>query len=297
MKTNKILLSLTLFLLMIFAFTVFSYAEPQITVSDDFSFVIYGGEKYVRVSKADDDVTFRGSCDYFDSYDIDFITEHDKDIDYGAVWVYENAISLHLDFKSGGFSYMYYVREEHLDEYNLVAEGKSPYIEFYYHDLKVTREKIFGEMVDLDPVECLISYSLDVFNTDESGNLSCEMGLLIYIGDNCYYVDYSENNSSYNTFDFLNYESIAAHKVTDEEIVVLYSKPVESEPDRYYVDSGVFLMFVVFLILPTAVIAFCIFRIMKENKEYKTLFKIIITIAALLILIAIILGIIALPYI
>ena len=296
MKT-KIILSLTLFLLLIFAISTLAYAsEPKMTISEDYSYLMYEDYKYVRVSKNIDGVSFGGSFDYLEDEYVVFTERQLLDIDDIVVRVYNKTIHLQIYLASGGYEYLYYVREDYLEDYRLVAEGKSPYIELHYQDTVYSRDKFFGETVELDPIDCFVSYSITVINTDDSGDIYYQIGVVIYSGENCYYIDFSENNTTYELFDALDFESIVAHKVTDEEIMSLNNVPTDVEPDRYYVDSSVFLMSVLFLLLPLVLIVFCIFKMKKEKEHYRLLFRIIISISTLLILIALILLFIAIPY-
>ncbi len=118
----------------------------DITVSSDFSYIEYDGEKYIRVS-SDELYAVHAGEHIGDIY----YEGGDGVISYADAYADENAVELWINFKSGGNAVYYYIKDSILsDFYALVNQGGEEYrIELFRGSVKMTREQLVGKEISI----------------------------------------------------------------------------------------------------------------------------------------------------
>ncbi len=298
MKTRKILslIILSALLLTIFA-TPVSAIGYDITVSKDYSYVTYKGEKYIRIDNNDIYSTSAPAI----MGDVIFAAG-DHDIERVDAFADEYAVELWVTYKQGGNASYYYINESILSDFMQLSEngGDEYRIELYYDTVTIQRYQLFGSAKTIPGYE-LNYYSvtgnilLDTFDK----SITILSGYLINDSEgNFYYVDHFKSSNDHEIpLDMQ--KSITVWQITDQNTIkeLMDASPQYFFPDNDNFDGdidgdglgvGIVLLVVLLGIVPLicAIISFCIS--FKCNKEYKKRMRIISALCLLTLLITVI---------
>ena len=296
MKRTKIIIAILTVILLLSSLSVISFAsDDTLRIADDYSYVTYGGEKYVRVSSSRDNVNF-----IYAEYNYDFTVEYTEkqleQIEGIDLSVEDVFLELRFRFVSGGSATEWYLKEEFLDEYNSVANLTAPL--YRGGGVKTEKDAIFGETVKISSTE-LISYNWYlVDNRTEDGFCYHYCGRFYIATDgSCYYLDFAENGSNYHNYDLLDFDELTVHKITDPEICEkLCVKSEPTEKSRVFIYATMVMIGLFFGILPLALGILCFMKRKSAKEPYRRLYTILMSACAVAVVLLIILAAIVLPY-
>lgn len=300
MKRTKIIIAILTVILLLSSLSVISFAVNDIlSIAEDYSYIEYDGEKYVRVNHMADDVRFSydGYLGFSPAY-----TEKQKteilDVElYGTKYY---VIRLSVDFVNGGYFSAHYVRESCLDEYNAVASLTSRTYSLYKGVNMLVYGYQLSDEICVMPASLLMTYENYYLDSTTGEPSFCykEAGIVIVAPDGeCYYLDYAENGSSHDIFSFLDHDNLKLHKITDPLLCHYLTWDPEAEGNSktfIYVSSVMVGLF--FGILPLALGILCFMKRKSAKEPYRRLYTILMSACAVAVVLLIILAATVLPY-
>ncbi len=298
MKTRKFLslIILSALLMTLFAIPV-SAIGYDITVSEDYSYVTYRGEKYIRIDNNDIYSTSASAI----MGEVIFAAG-DHNIEQVDAYADEYAVELWVTYKQGGNASYYYINESILSDFMQLSEngGDEYQIELYYDTVTIQRHQLFGSAKTIQGYE-LNYYSVtgSILSNAFDKSITVSTGYLINDPEgNFYYVDYSKSSNDRETpLDMQ--KNITVWQITDQNTI---NELMDASPQYFFPDNdnfdgdidgdglgvGIVLLVILLGIVPLicAIISFCIS--FKCNKEYKRRMRIISALCLLTLLITVI---------
>ena len=301
MKKYKILISVLSLIVILLSISVVASGESEyiMRISDDYLSIEVDGQRYVRVRNWLDGVIF--DQETYISEVIEYTEKQENDIQSVSTWAGDHSYRLFITFKEGGNITEYYVREDMIDEYNLVASLQgSLYSTTFFHDqpdVIMGKDILFGESISVSVSEFMTLRKYLVFNTCDQIDFKKESGLMATDFDgNCYYFDYRENSYDPEIHTELDLQNVILHKVNSS---LIHDSMVEEEEERSFgfIYTTIVLAFLFLCILPLGFVIFCIIKHKKAKQPYKTVYKLAAAIGIALIVVFMIICTMVLPYI
>ena len=283
MKKLKYLILTVILLFSCLGLTAFAEGSAA-TISDDYQTLCIDGNTYSR---------FDTSMINIDYYALDFYAEltasQQEIINEVEVELTEDSIIAYatIYFKDGATLSAGFLRDDYLKMYNeLSASEDGEYlIDFQYPEdniVPVEKSKLFGNPVVLGSEDLEWCDYYPVVMKSEDGNLSVYKGSILFINDDCYYVNYEEIGvKTLYEFDPYEYDELPAYEISDEELIASIR---EGESDYYADDFGffyddnftetlsaVFLIFV-FAIIPFAILVVFLILAIRSKTVYRKMF-------------------------
>ena len=286
MKKRISILFAIILLFSCFGFT--TYAAKSInTISEDYQTMTVEGNNYSR---------FNASMLYLNtSYSeikMTLSTEQKKNINSIQLESSKDlsVISVDINFKDGSRLLVDFLRDDLIEEYHsLLNDSSRDYrINFGWPDGNIVMAKgttLLGNDVELKPnvLEWCAFYEVSTISSDES--MSMAKGSILSYEDTYYYVDFEECGiTDAYIFDPYEYQSLLAHKITDEK---LEKKLSDAETAYYQNDMGfldnddftesvsaVFLI-IVFAIIPFIILIVCLIFAIRTKNAYRKLFSVV----------------------
>ena len=279
MKKYKILFSLLLALIISLTLCCVASAYEIFTleISEDYKTVIYRGEEYFFVPDGD----VMSSIYYEDivsNVDVLYTEKQKAYIESAAVSEKGNGLELEILFKeTDNLEYIYYWRSSAREEYLALIEGRGETCEIY--DKSFAADDLFGERVTIPALEAMSQFgNMWVQSFDSTHAFYTYSGLVLYnnSGD-CYYLSYFENGTNNYYFDFMNFDELVVHKVTNPDVYELvrgnYTAPDTSDHSKLILTAVALAAF--FLVAPLAIGAFCTIKLRRAAEHYRRILKIV----------------------
>jgi len=261
------------------------YADSSLKISDDYKYVYYQGEKYVKV---DGDAYMR--------YDqpFDFVTLRHSDFSLTSVQEdeietisgerYKSVIEVSIGFRSGGHAFYTYIDASYLLAYNSLIKGKAENLQFTLQNvdlnsatINTTKSSLCGSKKTLDAQEIDKYRSCVVRGTDDNGLFYCDYGtLLIDMREGRYfYLD----GFLYQT----NPDKVTVWVVTDEELIetldeVLFGSEADVDDSDTAWIFGLVLtafLFVIFVGIPVVGTVLGFIFSARSRSPYKLIWRIL----------------------
>ncbi len=309
MKIKKILFTVLIFVLLFFALTIPSaaFGEPSITVSEDYSYVTYNNEKYVRV-----DPSYTSILNTAWIYDIEFEGSSQDAVSACDAYANDSAIELSVTYKDGGSWYYIYINEKCLNEYNSIFKNGCDTYKFGFDHLttlNIGSEKLFGKKTVIKGYEFNYYQHIgDISSTCFDGDILISNGyLLTNAAGELFYYDYYRSVAVNNGSDPSLNEKVTVWQITDESTVLTVNTfisdgtipdgDISFDEDFEEGDGLVFgLVVFVFVLGVVPLIAGIVSFVfsLKADKQYKILLRVISALCAATFVIAIVTMIICL---
>lgn len=300
MKTRKILFALVILSLLVSLMALPSaalFGNYRITVSEDYSYLTFEGEKYIRVELSfsvintvyTEDIRFEGG---------------DAKVDWCEAEANGSAVRLYVDYTDGGSGTYMYLKESLLDDFNefLTNGGDSYTFEVSRGSLDIDRDDLYASPLLVKGYELnYYSYVGPINTTGLDNTLFMPCGYIMKNADNEYFY---VNDVSQNT-DLTLQSSVEIWQITDEKVIseihgivfgVIWDNDGDVEIDDGGLIFGVIILALVLGALPLVAGVVTFILSLKKDKQSKTLLRIIsalcaaafvITLVTIIIIIAI----------
>lgn len=262
--------------------------DPLATIafSDDYKTIACGKYTYSRfvINDLDFDIYFTVENELVLS------DAQEKEIDTVDLTTDENGAIICADiyFKDGANLYVYYLREDYIDEYNSLnyADAEKLYVYFGVRSsgddiiTEATKESLKGEKTTINVSLLLLDDWFDVSIKAENLDLSKRVGLLVILEGEYYYIDFNDFKIDNSDFDVMSYSG-DAYKITDIALI----QKLEEDHNLYYEEdygfffndnftktvSNIFII-LVFAIIPFAILVLTLILGIKAKGIYKKLY-------------------------
>lgn len=300
MKTRKILFALVILSLLVSLMALPSaalFGNYRITVSEDYSYLTFEGEKYIRVELSfsvintvyTEDIRFEGG---------------DAKVDWCEAEANGSAVRLYVDYTDGGSGTYLYIKESLLESYAdfLTNGGDSYTFEVSRGSLDIDRDDLYASPLFVKGYELnYYSYVGPINTTGLDNTLFMSCGYIMKNADNEYFY---VNDASQNT-DLTMQSSVEIWQITDEKVIseihsILFDEPWSNDGDVEFEGEGLIFGIIIFSLvlgvvpLVAGVVTFILS--LRKDKQSKTLLRIIsalcaaafvITLVTIIIIIAI----------
>lgn len=286
---------------------IFANKEPKATFSEDYKKLYIDGEPFSRIDSSMllTDASWILSVDeiHNEEYDTgndiyveltDAQKNEVKSVEFERNY-HCNIYRASINFNDGSMLTVTFLKDTYLEEYNQLLKGEtSEYeINFLYPDgniVKTDKYALSGKEVMFNKAQ-LEDFNdiFDVTTKNADGSIVIAVGLVIRIGDNYYYADYSDLGIQ-KQLDWVGMSDLAdkpIYRITDEFLLNKINEAQESYFDDdfgvlYDEDAGetiskAFFAFL-FFIVPLALFVIFLVKAIKGKGTYKKLY---ITIASL----------------
>ena len=300
MKTRKILFALIIFSLIVSLMALPSaalFGNYRITVSEDYTYLTYEGEKYIRVESSfsvintvyTEDIRFEGG---------------DAKVDWCEAEANGSAVRLYVDYTDGGSGTYMYLKESLLDDFNefFTNGGDSYTFEVSRGSLDIDRDDLYASPLFVKGYELnYYSYVGPINTTGLDNTLFMSCGYIMKNADNEYFY---VNDVSQNT-DLTMQSEVTIWQITDQQVIseihgivfgVIWDNDGDVEIDGGGLIFGVIILALVLGALPLVAGIVTFILSLKKDKQSKTLLRIIsalcaaafvITLVTIIIIIAI----------
>ena len=284
MKTRKILFALIIFSLLVSLMALPSaalFGNYRITVSEDYTYLTYEGEKYIRVESSfsvintvyTEDIRFEGG---------------DAKVDWCEAEANGSAVRLYVDYTDGGSGTYMYLKESLLDDFNefFTNGGDSYTFEVSRGSLDIDRDDLYASPLFVKGYELnYYSYVGPINTTGLDNTLFMSCGYIMKNADNEYFY---VNDVSQNT-DLTMQSTVKIWQITDEKVKsgihsILFDEPWDNDDDTDLEGDGLIFGIIIFaLVLGVVPLVASIVNLilsLKKDKQSKTLLRIISALCA-----------------
>ena len=301
MKTRKILFALIIFSLLVSLMALPSaalFGKYRITVSEDYLYLTYEGEKYVRVES-----TFSVINTVY-TEDVFFEGGNDAAVNWCEAEANGSAVSLYVDYTDGGSGTYLYIKESLLESYaDFLSNGGDSYtFEVSRGSLDIDRDDLYASPLLVKGYELnYYSYVGPINTTGLDNTLFIPCGYIMKNADNEYFY---VNDVSQNT-DLTMQSEVTIWQITDEKVIseihgIVFSVIWDNDDDIDFEGEGLIFGIIIFALvlgvvpLVAGIVTFILS--LKKDKQSKTLLRIIsalcaaafvITLVTIIIIIAI----------
>ena len=284
MKTRKILFALIIFSLLVSLMALPSaalFGNYRITVSEDYTYLTYEGEKYIRVESSfsvintvyTEDIRFEGG---------------DAKVDWCEAEANGSAVRLYVDYTDGGSGTYMYLKESLLDDFNefFTNGGDSYTFEVSRGSLDIDRDDLYASPLFVKGYELnYYSYVGPINTTGLDNTLFMPCGYIMKNADNEYFY---VNDVSQNT-DLTMQSEVTIWQITDQQVIseihgivfgVIWDNDGDVEIDGGGLIFGVIILALVLGALPLVAGIVTFILSLKKDKQSKTLLRIISALCA-----------------
>ena len=284
MKTRKFLFALIIFSLLVSLMALPSaalFGNYRITVSEDYTYLTYEGEKYIRVESSfsvintvyTEDIRFEG-CD--------------AKVDWCESAANGSAVRLYVDYTDGGSGTYMYLKESLLDDFNefFTNGGDSYTFEVSRGSLDIDRDDLYASPLFVKGYELnYYSYVGPINTTGLDNTLFMSCGYIMKNADNEYFY---VNDVSQNT-DLTMQSEVTIWQITDQQVIseihgivfgVIWDNDGDVEIDGGGLIFGVIILALVLGALPLVAGIVTFILSLKKDKQSKTLLRIISALCA-----------------
>ena len=284
MKTRKILFALIIFSLLVSLMALPSaalFGNYRITVSEDYTYLTYEGEKYIRVESSfsvintvyTEDIRFEGG---------------DAKVDWCEAEANGSAVRLYVDYTDGGSGTYMYLKESLLDDFNefFTNGGDSYTFEVSRGSLDIDRDDLYASPLFVKGYELnYYSYVGPINTTGLDNTLFMSCGYIMKNADNEYFY---VNDVSQNT-DLTMQSEVTIWQITDQQVIseihgivfgVIWDNDGDVEIDGGGLIFGVIILALVLGALPLVAGIVTFILSLKKDKQSKTLLRIISALCA-----------------
>ncbi len=274
-------------------------ANDTLTVSEDYETVTYNGRLYTRIYDRFDNSS-EHSKDIPNSKII-LTEEQQKHILSINAHTAEIYVYIYIIYQSGNEFMNVYIDSDRLEEYNTFAESHGDKASLrqaiYLNDsIDINYDRLLGEAIVQKGYElCYYKYLLEVTSYSSNGVFAKTSGEILRGDDgNYYYLDYYRFGQETarilsDEYDRRALDEVTLYKITDSEIIDF----AESADDNHYYDGEddfgydddtddsfttfigsvfFFILTVVFLFVPFAIMIICVIFAIKKRKPYRFCF-------------------------
>ena len=284
MKTRKFLFALVILSLLVSLTALSSaalFGNYRITVSEDYTYLTYEEEKYIRVESSfsvintlyTEDIRFEGG---------------DAKVDWCEAEANGSAVRLYVDYTDGGSGTYMYLKESLLDDLNefLTNGGDSYTFEVSRGSLDIDRDDLYASPLLVKGYELnYYSYVGPINTTGLDNTLFMSCGYIMKNADNEYFYvkDVSQNT------DLTMQSSVEIWQITDEKVIseihgivfgVIWDNDGDVEIDDGGLIFGVIILALVLGALPLVASIVTFILSLKKDKQSKTLLRIISALCA-----------------
>lgn len=300
MKTRKFLFALVILSLLVSLMALPSaalFGNYRITVSEDYSYLTFDGEKYIRVESSfsvintvyTEDIRFEGG---------------DAKVDWCEAEANGSAVRLYVDYTDGGSGTYLYIKESLLESYaDFLSNGGDSYtFEVSRGSLDIDRDDLYASPLLVKGYELNYYSYVGPINTTGLDNTLCiPCGYIMKNADNEYFYVKDENPNT----DLTMQSEVTIWQITDEKVIseingivfgVIWDNDGDVEIDGGGLIFGVIILALVLGALPLVAGVVTFILSLKKDKQSKTLLRIIsalcaaafvITLVTIIIIIAI----------
>ena len=284
MKTRKFLFALIIFSLLVSLMALPSaalFGNYRITVSEDYTYLTYEGEKYIRVESSfsvintvyTEDIRFEGG---------------DAKVDWCDAEANGSAVRLYVDYTDGGSGTYMYLKESLLDDFNefFTNGGDSYTFEVSRGSLDIDRDDLYASPLLVKGYELnYYSYVGPINTTGLDNTLFMPCGYIMKNADNEYFY---VNDVSQNT-DLTMQSEVTIWQITDQQVIseihgivfgVIWDNDGDVEIDDGGLIFGVIILALVLGALPLVAGIVTFILSLKKDKQSKTLLRIISALCA-----------------
>ena len=284
MKTRKFLFALIIFSLLVSLMALPSaalFGNYRITVSEDYTYLTYEGEKYIRVESSfsvintvyTEDIRFEGG---------------DAKVDWCEAEANGSAVRLYVDYTDGGSGTYLYIKESLLESYaDFLSNGGDSYtFEVSRGSLDIDRDDLYASPLLVKGYELnYYSYVGPINTTGLDNTLFMSCGYIMKNADNEYFY---VNDVSQNT-DLTMQSEVTIWQITDEKVIseihgivfgVIWDNDGDVEIDDGGLIFGVIILALVLGALPLVAGIVTFILSLKKDKQSKTLLRIISALCA-----------------
>ena len=284
MKTRKILFALIIFSLLVSLMALPSaalFGNYRITVSEDYTYLTYEGEKYIRVESSfsvintvyTEDIRFEGG---------------DAKVDWCEAEANGSAVRLYVDYTDGGSGTYMYLKESLLDDFNefFTNGGDSYTFEVSRGSLDIDRDDLYASPLFVKGYELnYYSYVGPINTTGLDNTLFMSCGYIMKNADNEYFY---VNDVSQNT-DLTMQSEVTIWQITDQQVIseihgivfgVIWDNDGDVEIDGGGLIFGVIILALVLGALPLVAGVVTFILSLKKDKQSKMLLRIISALCA-----------------
>jgi hypothetical protein len=284
MKTRKFLFALVILSLLVSLMALPSaalFGNYRITVSEDYTYLTYEGEKYIRVESSfsvintvyTEDIRFEGG---------------DAKVDWCEAEANGSAVRLYVDYTDGGSGTYMYLKESLLDDFNefFTNGGDSYTFEVSRGSLDIDRDDLYASPLFVKGYELnYYSYVGPINTTGLDNTLFMSCGYIMKNADNEYFY---VNDVSQNT-DLTMQSEVTIWQITDQQVIseihgivfgVIWDNDGDVEIDGGGLIFGVIILALVLGALPLVAGIVTFILSLKKDKQSKTLLRIISALCA-----------------
>ena len=284
MKTRKFLFALVILSLLVSLMALPSaalFGNYRITVSEDYTYLTYEGEKYIRVESSfsvintvyTEDIRFEGS---------------DAKVDWCEAEANDTAVRLYVDYTDGGSGTYLYIKESQLESYaDFLSNGGDSYtFEVSRGSLDIDRDDLYASPLLVKGYELnYYSYVGPINTTGLDNTLFIPCGYIMKNADNEYFY---VNDVSQNT-DLTMQSEVTIWQITDQQVIseihgivfgVIWDNDGDVEIDGGGLIFGVIILALVLGALPLVAGIVTFILSLKKDKQSKTLLRIISALCA-----------------
>ena len=274
-------------------------STPVMTFSEDFQIMYYDGYEYYQKDLRMVETAYSDAYVFYGLSNADYeLTNTQKElVDNIYVDMFSTfsdiATTVEITYKNGTYLTISYLREDYVDDYEKFLNGDFSEIEINFrwpegNVTKTNKNLLMTSKTKEISTEDFWFNSMDfaVCATTDDGALSYEIGQIVEVTGNYYYLDYNENNVTiYNDFmeekDTQN-DTVILREITDEALIAEIDTAMEAfyEDDYGYLYNdelanaiSYFFLILLFGVVPGIVfLVTFIFAFIKKGKYRKLLF-------------------------
>ena len=284
MKTRKFLFALVILSLLVSLTALPSaalFGNYRITVSEDYSYLTFDGEKYIRVESSfsvintvyTEDIRFEGG---------------DAKVDWCEAEANGSAVRLYVDYTDGGSGTYLYIKESLLESYaDFLSNGGDSYtFEVSRGSLDIDRDDLYASPLLVKGYELNYYSYVGPINTTGLDNTLCiPCGYIMKNADNEYFYVKDENPNT----DLTMQSEVTIWQITDEKVIseingivfgVIWDNDGDVEIDGGGLIFGVIILALVLGALPLVAGVVTFILSLKKDKQSKTLLRIISALCA-----------------
>ena len=284
MKTRKFLFALVILSLLVSLMALPSaalFGNYRITVSEDYSYLTFDGEKYIRVESSfsvintvyTEDIRFEGG---------------DAKVDWCEAEANGSAVRLYVDYTDGGSGTYLYIKESLLESYaDFLSNGGDSYtFEVSRGSLDIDRDDLYASPLLVKGYELNYYSYVGPINTTGLDNTLCiPCGYIMKNADNEYFYVKDENPNT----DLTMQSEVTIWQITDEKVIseingivfgVIWDNDGDVEIDGGGLIFGVIILALVLGALPLVAGVVTFILSLKKDKQSKTLLRIISALCA-----------------
>lgn len=292
MKTRKFLFALVILSLLVSLTALPSaalFGNYRITVSEDYSYLTFDGEKYIRVESSfsvintvyTEDIRFEGG---------------DAKVDWCDAEANGSAVRLYVDYTDGGSGTYLYIKESLLESYtDFLSNGGDSYtFEVSRGSLDIDRDDLYASPLLVKGYELnYYSYVGPINTTGLDNTLFMSCGYIMKNADNEYFYVKDENPNT----DLTMQSEVTIWQITDEKVIseihgIVFSVIWDNDDDIDFEGDGlifgVIILALVLGVVPLVAGVVTFILSLKKDKQSKTLLRIISALCAAAFLITLV---------